>query len=84
MDDDDAGYSEPPPLAVDADPAPASGREQTRWIQRRLSALGYDCGTPDGVAGRRTRTCIEAFQAAAGFAQTGRPSAALTDAISNP
>lgn len=31
-------------------------------LQRRLSELGYNCGTPDGVVGKKTKTAIKAFQ----------------------
>lgn len=39
--------------------------------QRRLSALGYDVGTPDGVSGPRTRQAIAAYQQSIGAAPTG-------------
>lgn len=31
-------------------------------IQRALLALGYDCGTPDGIYGRRTIAAVKQFQ----------------------
>jgi hypothetical protein len=43
-----------------------------RGIQSFLVSLGYDCGTPDGVIGPRTRGCIRALQRDAGLAVTGR------------
>lgn len=54
----------------------AEEREQMRIIQSRLNALGYDAGTPDGVAGPRTRRAIADFQSSIGGAATGQLSAA--------
>lgn len=36
----------------------------TKWVQERLNALGYNCGTPDGIAGAKTMTAIHRFQQA--------------------
>lgn len=36
----------------------------TKWVQERLNALGYNCGTPDGIAGAKTMTAIHYFQQA--------------------
>lgn len=36
----------------------------TKWVQERLNALGYNCGTPDGIAGAKTMTAIHNFQQA--------------------
>lgn len=36
--------------------------ELTRWTQMRLNALGYNCGTADGIAGTKTINAIVAFQ----------------------
>jgi len=49
----------------------AEERERMRIIQTRLNALGYDAGTPDGVAGPRTRRAISNFQASIGEPETG-------------
>lgn len=46
-------------------------------IQRALNAAGYDAGLVDGVAGRRTRAAIGAYQEANGLAVTGQADAAL-------
>ncbi len=32
-----------------------------------LNALGFLCGTPDGICGRQTVSCIERFQTMYGF-----------------
>lgn len=49
----------------------AEQRERMRLIQTRLNALGYDAGTPDGVAGPRTRRAISDFQASIQQSPTG-------------
>jgi len=53
--------------------ADANGMTQADRItlQRRLAALGYDIGTPDGVIGTRSIAAISAWQAAQGLAVTG-------------
>ncbi len=47
-------------------------RDQARDYQRRLNTLGFNAGTPDGIAGPRTRRAITAFQTNIGSAVTGR------------
>lgn len=41
-----------------------SGDARTRWLQRLVSELGYDLGTPDGVLGSKTYAAIGEFQLA--------------------
>lgn len=36
--------------------------ELTRWVQARLNAIGFNCGTADGIAGEQTMTAIHNFQ----------------------
>ena len=38
--------------------------ELTRWVQARLNAIGFNCGTADGIAGELTMTAIHNFQQA--------------------
>lgn len=38
--------------------------ELTRWVQTRLNAIGFNCGTADGITGERTMTAIHSFQQA--------------------
>lgn len=45
---------------------------QIREAQTLLSSLGYKVGTPDGVAGAKTRTAIKAFEAVNGMSETGQ------------
>ncbi|MGI6151804.1 MAG: peptidoglycan-binding protein [Christensenellales bacterium] len=40
-------------------------------LQRRLNSLGYSCGEPDGVYGRKTQNAVAAFQADNGIAIDG-------------
>lgn len=47
-------------------------RDQARDMQRRLNQLGFDAGTPDGIAGKRTRAAVSGFQYSIGSAQTGK------------
>ncbi|MDQ2095216.1 lytic murein transglycosylase [Rhodalgimonas zhirmunskyi] len=51
--------------------------EDRKRIQARLTAKGFDAGTPDGVFGKKTEAAIRAYQQANGMAVTGEPSKAL-------
>ena len=46
-------------------------------VQTQLARLGYDPGPMDGLAGRKTRDAIRAFQGALGILPTGRISEEL-------
>ena len=41
-------------------------------VQKALGKLGYDVGTADGVAGKKTADAIKAFEAGTGMNQTGQ------------
>ena len=58
-----------------------STRAQVEAIQTVLNGLGYDAGTPDGLAGAGTRTAIRAFQSDYGLETTGNIDASLVDAL---
>jgi hypothetical protein len=47
-----------------------------KTAQEKLSALGYDVGTPDGAAGRKTTAALRSFQQSRNIPQTGRLDAA--------
>lgn len=47
-------------------------RDQARDFQRRLNQLGFDAGTPDGIAGKRTRAAVSEFQFSIGAPATGK------------
>ena len=61
---------------------PATGKKMTeefeaftkdivQSVQKALSKLGYDVGTPDGLAGKKTADAIKSFEAATGMSQVG-------------
>jgi hypothetical protein len=54
---------------------------QRRQLQARLTAAGYDAGTPDGVIGTRTEAAIRAFQQDRGLEVTGQASPAILAAL---
>ena len=41
-------------------------------VQKALVKLGYDVGTPDGIAGKKTADAIRAFEGATGMTETGQ------------
>ncbi|MFN3608193.1 MAG: lytic murein transglycosylase [Hyphomonas sp.] len=52
-----------------------------RDLQTSLNTLGYDAGTPDGIAGRRTKTALQNFQKARGFLADGYPTQEMLAAV---
>ena len=56
-------------------------RETVIDLQTMLNDLGYDAGTPDGLAGRQTFAAIRAFQAAEGLPEDGMLTPDLTAAV---
>lgn len=44
---------------------------QVRTVQRILNALGYDCGSVDGIFGAKTRAAVRSFQKAKGLVADG-------------
>ncbi|WP_225907868.1 lytic murein transglycosylase [Hyphomonas sediminis] len=50
-------------------------------LQSGLNALGYDAGTADGIAGRRTKLALQQFQKARGFLADGYPTKELLAAV---
>jgi localization factor PodJL len=48
-----------------------AARDIVASVQKALNKLGYDVGTPDGVAGSRTAAAIKAFEAATGMTEVG-------------
>lgn len=54
-----------------------------KTVQRQLNDLGYDCGTADGVIGKKTRAAIAEFQNDQGLAATGRIDDALLSALNS-
>jgi membrane-bound lytic murein transglycosylase B len=58
------------------DERPLSRDERMRF-QTALNAAGFDCGTPDGVLGRKTRQALRGYQKARGVAADGFATASL-------
>lgn len=56
-------------------------REQVRRVQRRLNALGYDSGTPDGMPGPATRAAVWAYERDTGRVADGFVDADLLEAL---
>lgn len=69
--------AEPPPAAAPIGPA----REEIRRAQQELARLGYDVGAADGVAGRKTKAAIRAFQEQAGLPVDGMVTPGLIAAL---
>lgn len=59
--------------------ATSSGSDLTYQVQSELNAAGYNVGTPDGRAGKRTTNAIRSYQANNGLVQDGQPSVPLLD-----
>jgi lytic murein transglycosylase len=47
--------------------------EDIRRMQAALNARGFDAGTVDGIAGRRTKTALQSFQKSKGVPADGYP-----------
>lgn len=46
-------------------------KETIQSVQTALNEAGYDCGTPDGIAGKNTQAAISAFQKDNSLNETG-------------
>ena len=57
------------------------GRVQIEGVQMALTALGYDLGTPDGVAGPATEAAIRAYQGEQSLPVTGQIDPALIESL---
>lgn len=54
------------------DPGPAiASNDVTLRVQMLLGKLGYDIGSPDGIAGPKTREAVAQFERATGMTETG-------------
>jgi localization factor PodJL len=47
-------------------------RDIVASVQKALGKLGYDVGTPDGIAGKKTQDAIKAFEGATGMSEVGQ------------
>ncbi len=48
-----------------------TSRDIVTSVQKALNKLGYDVGTPDGIAGTRTQAAIKQFEQATGMSEIG-------------
>ena len=48
-----------------------AARDIVTSVQKALGKLGYDIGTPDGIAGTKTQAAIKQFELATGMSQIG-------------
>jgi hypothetical protein len=77
--DENVGTSKASPAA---DPVPL-GPEEVLEVQKRLQALQFDPGPIDGVAGPRTTSAIQRFQADKAQTQSGLLDRELLDDLRN-
>lgn len=47
--------------------AAAYSKATIKEVQKKLNKKGYDCGTPDGIAGKATKAAIKKYQKAKGL-----------------
>ena len=47
-------------------------RSVIQQVQEALNKMGYDCGTPDGIAGNRTTTAVTSYQQAHNLTADGQ------------
>ena len=57
--------------AVSAFAAEYTDKDTVKKVQQALNDAGYDCGTPDGAAGKKTKAAITSFQTDKGLTITG-------------
>lgn len=67
----------PPLMAKPPENERALSRDEVLEMQRRLNALGFDAGEPDGMVGPATRGAVKAYQKASGLPPDGYPTPAL-------
>lgn len=56
-------------------------RHEIAVLQKKLSALGFDAGTSDGIIGRRTIAAVKSYQGRHGLLTTGAVDRALFDHV---
>ena len=70
----------PKPTPEPARP-PAENKVLVMLAQRQLAVLGFDAGPADGIAGRKTRLAVQAFQTLNGLQPDGRITKGLVEAL---
>ena len=58
-----------------------SSADTVKAVQEKLNAAGFDCGTPDGVAGSGTKAAIQSFREANGLEKSEDIDAELFNAL---
>ena len=58
-----------------------SSIDMIKIVQEKLNAAGFDCGTPDGIAGTGTKAAIQKFREEKGLAQGEEIDADLFNAL---
>lgn len=66
---------------ANANAALKNNKETVKAVQQALNDAGFDCGKPDGSAGKKTAAAISAYQQANGLEETGEISFALLNAL---
>lgn len=56
-------------------------KDTVKKVQQALNDASYDCGTPDGIAGKKTAAAITQYQSAKGIEVTGQIDDALLEAL---
>ena len=57
---------------------------EIRDLQQALINRGYDVGTVDGIAGRRTKLAVQAFQKSQGLVADGYPTKQVLELLKSP
>lgn len=58
-----------------------SDKDLVQQVQQKLNEAGFDCGTPDGIAGKKTKSAITAYQKDKGLEVTGTINDALLESL---
>ena len=56
-------------------------KDTVKQVQQALNDAGYNCGTPDGIAGKKTAAAITQYQTEKGLEATGTIDDALLEAM---
>ena len=56
-------------------------QDTVKMVQNKLNELGYDCGTPDGIAGQHTKEAVQNYQSDNGLEPSGVIDDKLLDSL---
>ena len=70
--------------ACAAQASEAVSQETVKEVQAALNEAGFDCGTPDGIAGNNTKNAISEYQKANGLTVTGEIDDKLLESLFPP